>query len=76
MEAREDYQGICDRLLEALKLTRKYSDLVSITYCRNYNGERGRDIVEVMYDQNRLIKVNVSADSGIAMIYDILKWII
>lgn len=76
MEAREDYQGICDHLLETLKLTRKYSDLVSITYCRNYNGERGRDIVEMRYDQNRLIKVNVSADSGIAMIYDILKWII
>ena len=66
----EDKQMICDKLLEALQLTRQYEDLQSLIYLR-----RGEDHETVMalFAQGNTKEINVSMDSGSAMIRDILK---
>lgn len=65
----EDKQFICDLLTQTLNATRDLRDLVSLEYQR-----RGSDdeIVAIIYENGTKL-VNVSMDSGIAMIRDILK---
>ena len=65
----EDKQRICDLLEEALKATRDQRDLKALVY-----NSLGPDnaMVSIVYE-NGSKKVNVSMDSGIAMIRDILK---
>ena len=65
----EDKQMICYLLTDALKATRDQHDLKKIVYNR-----RGQDdeIVSIIYE-NGSKNVNVSMDSGIAMIRDILR---
>lgn len=72
MDGREDYQGICDQLLVTLKKTRACSDLVSLTYFHGYKGDPDHDVVEAKYPSGT-IKINVTWDSGIAMIRDIMR---
>lgn len=66
----ENKQQICDLLTEALKATRDQADLVRIRY-----EEIGPDQQQVVldYEGNEHRAVNVSLDSGIAMIRDILR---
>ena len=66
----EDKQMICDKLTEALKLTRQYADLQSLIYLR-----RGEDheTVTALFTQGTMREINVSMDSGSAMIRDILR---
>ena len=65
----ENKQQICDLLTEALKATRDQADLIRIRY-----EEIGPDHQQVVLDYagNGHRSVNVSLDSGIAMIRDIL----
>lgn len=65
----ENKQHICDLLTEALKATRDQADLIRIRY-----EEIGPDHQQVVldYEGNGHRSVNVSLDSGIAMIRDIL----
>lgn len=72
MEAREDYQGICDCLLETLKKTGACFDLISLTYFHGYKGDPNTDVVEAKFPAGVKV-INVSWDSGIAMIRDVMK---
>lgn len=69
----EDKQMICDKLVEALQLTRQYEDLQSLIYLR-----RGEDheTVTALFTQGNTKEINVSMDSGSAMIRDILRALI
>ena len=57
---------------ETLKLTREFSDLDALKYTER---EDGTELVLVYFGSNLYptYKVNVTADSGIAMISDILR---
>ena len=66
----ENKQLICDLLLKALQATRKFSDLKSLTY-RNISPDE--EIVEADFSNGRVRVVNVSMDSGIALIEDIIR---
>lgn len=66
----EDKQLICDLLLKALQATRKFADLKSLTY-RNISPDE--EIVEARFYNGRVRVANVSMDSGIAMIEDIIR---
>lgn len=65
----ENKQLICDLLCAALKVTRDQQDLQSLTY--HYNGPDDQ-MVTIAWSEGGT-SVNVSMDSGIAMIRDILK---
>ena len=65
----EDKDLICKELAKLLKLTRNQSDLKALRYEILDNGE---EIVTVEWDNGYQKKVNVSADSGIALMRDIL----
>jgi len=66
----ENKQMICDKLLETLQLTRQYEDLQSLIYLR---GGQDRETVTALFAQGSTQEINVSMDSGAAMIRDILK---
>lgn len=66
---RENKQHICDLLCAALKATRDQQDLQSLTY--HFNGPDDQ-MVTIAWSEGGT-SVNVSMDSGIAMIRDILK---
>lgn len=68
-EAKEDKQLICDLLCLALRATRNQADMESLTYHRNGPDD---EMVTIAWE-NGGTSVNVSMDSGIAMIRDILK---
>ncbi len=69
-ERTENKQHICTLLCAALKATRDQHDLTSLTY-QDIGQDQSRVIVT--YDGGGSRTVNVSLDSGIAMIRDILK---
>lgn len=64
----ENHQQICDYLVLALRRTRQYSDLYSLTYVAEdeYNSH-----VIAKFPGGQ-IKINTSMDSGWAMIKDII----
>ena len=66
----EDKQLICELLLKVLQATRKFSDLKSLTY-RNISLDD--ETVEACFSNGCVRVVNVSMDSGIAMIEDIIR---
>lgn len=63
----EDKQAICNALLAALQLTRRYEDIQHIAY------DAATETVTVTYNEISHRYINVECDSGIAMIQDILK---
>ena len=67
----ENYQVICMLLCLTLRETRQYSDLESLDYAKK--GE-GRYVI-ARFVNGGYRKINVTADSGIAMIKDILKYL-
>lgn len=69
----EDKKEICDWLAATLIHTRQYRDLVCITYEKN---EETREETATVRFENGEKKVNVAADSGAAMIRDIMNAII
>lgn len=62
----ENKQKICDLLLPALQQTRSLCDLIDLEYIQ----EQG--IVLAVFP-SRSIRINVMADSGIAMIKDVVE---
>lgn len=66
---REDKQRICDLLCAALKATRDQQDLQALVY--HFNGPDDQ-MVSITWSEGGT-SVNVSMDSGIAMIRDILR---
>lgn len=65
----ENKQLICDLLCKTLQATR-YGDNIE---CIAYKPERYIETAEVRFSGENVLKVNVTLDSGIAMIRDILK---
>lgn len=65
----EDKQVICDRLLLTLQATRNHVDLEGIQYEKRENGD---EIAALWWRNGASVEVNVTADSGTAMIRDIL----
>ena len=63
----EDKQEICNALLNALQRTRACADLLDLTYYE------GQGIVVGTFEAGGRITINVMADSGMAMIFDIIK---
>ena len=69
----EDKQAICDALVKVLRLTRHHTDLKELRYEMT---DDGFEIVQAVWGRSKATKtVNVTADSGEAMIRDIMKWI-
>ena len=66
----EDKQDICDALLDTLKLTRAGQDITNLVYSSDAYGD---EWVMVLYTNGTHINVNVSMDSGLGMIRDIMK---
>lgn len=68
----EDKQAICDALCKTLKLTRDYCDIQQLEYCKCNHEE----IVSVIFSDYSFRDINVSCDSGTALIRDVLKHIL
>jgi len=73
----EDKQAICDALTFALQLTREHHDLVELVYQKRVNDQYYDEMVTAVWGgEARAQKtITVTADSGIAMIRDILMHI-
>ena len=65
----EDKKNICRLLLAALQQTRQCHDLVDLQYI----DQGGNEYVNAVFSCGSGIRINVTADSGIAMIRDIAK---
>lgn len=67
---KEDKQMICNRLCETLKETRDQEDLAAITYEKN---SAGYETATLTYINGGARTINVTMDSGVAMIRDIMR---
>ena len=65
----EDKQEICNLLCETLAATRDHEEIQSIIYKK----EQNKEIAVVSYINGGSYVVNVSMDSGTAMIRDIME---
>lgn len=65
----EDKAKICRAFCEALKLTRAGENLTTIQYIE----EEGKETVLLVFNEKCYIEVDVTANSGIAIMKDILK---
>lgn len=65
-EGREDKEEITSRLFEALRMTRELMELESLIYLKN------QEKVEARFNDGRKQRINVEADSGIQLIYDVM----
>ena len=68
----ENKVKIVKQLEELLKLTRAGEDIFLLAYQKDENGE---EFVNIHYKDDYIRKVCVTADSGIAIIHDVLKMI-
>ena len=66
----EDKKVICNLLLQTLQATRQNNDLLELRY---ESPAPDYEIVTAVYASGSSRKINVSLDSGIAMIRDITK---
>lgn len=80
----ENKQLICDKMLELFRVTRHFYDLVSLTYTYNWDDEKKEHInkeflateyILATFNNGHKVYVNVTADSGYAMIHDVLRQI-
>ncbi len=67
----EDKQTICNELCKVLQMTTYGVDIVRLTYCRQ--GLEYPESVIVQYKSGYSKEINVSMDSGYAMIKDIMR---
>lgn len=67
---KENKELIVDKLLEVLRLTRELSDLICLEYLAD---DKDNELVIATFNTGYSKVVNVSMDSGIAMISDIVK---
>ena len=71
MKSKEDKAKICAQLLKLLRMTRDQEALVELEY-RKYD-DTYDEVVHVMYRSGRTQDINVTADSGIALIRDVMR---
>lgn len=71
----ENKQKICDLLLETLRATREYSDLLYLWYVVPEQPYRFESYVEARFTSGGKRIINTSMDSGFAMIRDIMAHI-
>ena len=64
----EDKAAITKALLPVLKMTRDHADLVSLEYSKTKN----RETVTASYKNHYHVAIDVTADSGIALIIDVI----
>ena len=67
----EDKQKILDLLLQTLQATRRYSGMKGIYYISDEEDNYAGAVIEL--EDGRKIHVNVSMDSGLAMIRDVIR---
>lgn len=63
---RDEKQKICDKLAETIKMTRGANDLTSLTI------DEKEVFVTAKFNDGRTKRICVEADSGLAMVYDIV----
>lgn len=68
----EDKQYICDMLLNTLKATYSYRDLVDITYIKSKESDESHVVIHYL-SGTRIICTTM--DSGFAMVKDIINHI-
>lgn len=68
----EDKQFICDMLLNALRATDSYRDVVGITYVKSKDSDESHVVIHFL-SGTRIICTTM--DSGFAMIKDIINHI-
>lgn len=68
----EDKTLICDALMQTLRLTRNHRNLVELRYEKLSDSE---ERVTAIWDKGGFKVINVSLDSGSAMIRDIMRQI-
>ena len=71
-DMREDKQKICDALVMTLRLTRDHTDLTDLIYEMR---EDGYETVTAAWAHGGKRTINVTLDSGQAMIRDIMRCI-
>lgn len=64
----ENYQAICNALCSTLRLTRQFDDLESLKHI-----QEGEERYVIARFVNGCRQINVTMDSGIAMIKDIVN---
>lgn len=70
MSPKEDKKKICKKLFELLTMTRDQEALVSLEYTATTTHE---EAVVATYRSGRKQEINVSMDSGIALIRDVVR---
>lgn len=70
----ENKQAICDKLTETLKLTRHLDDISKIEYVKKGSGDE-ECVIYLSQNGHEFVyrRINVSMDSGYAMVKDIMK---
>lgn len=66
----EDMQLVCNHLLETLQATRGGCNVVNLIYA---DGPL-KETVTMVFMSGRKQTINVTGDSGMTMIYDIMKY--
>ena len=66
----EDKKKILKGLLLTLRSTRRFEDLRDLVYSKN---DDGMEFVTCIYENGSYYSINVTMDSGIAMIRDVLR---
>lgn len=66
----ENKEEICRLLLQTLKATRNLHDLTVLEYVKGANGS---EIITAVFEDGYKQAINVTCDSGTAMITDVLK---
>ena len=67
---KESKEDICGLLLQTLKATRNLHDLTALEYVK---GPNGSEIITAVFEDGYKHAINVTCDSGTAMITDVLK---
>ena len=70
---KENKSAICHALEDALRLTRQYSDLIVLDYHGPEITGNGEETVTAEFVNQGSVHINVTADSGAAMIRDIMR---
>lgn len=70
---KEDKRKICSLLLPVIQATFAGRDVVDLEYCDNEFTDDAS--VRIAFASGRKKKVDVTCDSGMSMVLDILRWL-
>lgn len=71
MKSKEDKAKICVQLLKLLRMTRDQEALIGLEY--HHDNKTYEETVVAIYRSGRKQVINVTADSGIALIRDVVR---